>query len=110
MFHDPGPARGFASAPQRKRTPETSVSFKVHDFKVQLRSKKQSDHGGLMDVYGGLMGFYGMYHLVIRYSSLLNMTMEIVDFPMKHGGSVHSYFRHYQRAFPTLTPTMNHYE
>jgi len=38
----------------------------------------------LMGFNGFLMGFNGIYHLIkLRY--LLNMTIEIVDFPIEHG-------------------------
>ena len=37
-----------------------------------------------MGFNGFLMGFNGIYHLIkLRY--LLNMTIEIVDFPIEHG-------------------------
>ena len=32
-----------------------------------------------------------MYPLVFTYTKVLNMAIEIVDFPMKNGGSFHSY-------------------
>ena len=35
--------------------------------------------------------FNGIYPLEICYSLLLKMAIEIVDFPMKNGGSFHSY-------------------
>ena len=42
-----------------------------------------------------------MYPLVIYSNSLLlKMTIEIVDFPIKNGGSFHSYVNVYQRVSP----------
>ena len=37
------------------------------------------------------MGFNGDYPLVITYVAIENGPVEIVDFPMKNGGSFHSY-------------------
>ena len=42
----------------------------------------------------------GFYPMVITNSLLLNMAIEIVTFPMKHGGSFHSELLNYQRLFP----------
>ena len=33
------------------------------------------------------------YPLVMTYKKLLNMAIEIVSFPIKHGGSFHSYVK-----------------
>ena len=40
-----------------------------------------------------------VYPLVICYSLLLKITIEIVDFPIEHGGSFHSYVTVYQAGY-----------
>ena len=44
-----------------------------------------------MRVYGGLMEFNGTYPLVMTNRLLLKMAIEIVSFPIEHGGSFHSF-------------------
>ena len=39
------------------------------------------------------LGYMMVYPLVMTNSLLLKMAIEIVDFPMKHGGSFHSYVK-----------------
>ena len=45
--------------------------------------------------------FWLRYLLVMTNSSLLNMTIEIVDVPIEHGGFPYSYPTVYQRVFQT---------
>ena len=56
-------------------------------------------------------GNQGLPKLVMTNSLLLNMVIEIVNFPIQHGGSFHSYVCHYQRldlqfsyGFPMVFP------
>ena len=53
---------------------------------------------GFNGISWDLMGFNGVYPLVMTNSLLLKMAIEIVDFPMKNGGSFHSYVNVYQRV------------
>ena len=45
-----------------------------------------------------VLGIFGVYPLVNVNKKLLKMAIEIVDLPMKNGGSFHSYVAVYQRV------------
>ena len=44
------------------------------------------------------MGLNGIYPLVMTNIAIENGPVEIVDFPIKNGGSFHSYVTVYQRV------------
>ena len=43
--------------------------------------------------HGDLMGFDGLYPLVMTHIANWKMTIEIVDFPIENGGCFHRYVK-----------------
>ena len=55
-------------------------------------AKPRSDYWWIPRMISSMFSqWIAMYPLVMTNSLLLQMTIEIVDFPMKHGGSFHSF-------------------
>ena len=60
-------------------------------------------NGGLMGFKQQNGGFNGIYPLVNLQKAIENGPVEIVDFPMKNGGSFHSYVNVHQRVYKHIS-------
>ena len=56
-------------------------------------SKKNNCYGDQKGIYGDLMGYIWFYMDMKNGDQWKVMAIEIVDLPIKHGGSFHSYVK-----------------
>ena len=69
------------------------LTIEIHSHMLlKISLGKPYGHVVLMGFYGGFMGLYGMYPLVICYVAIEN-GHRILSFPMKNCGSFHCYLK-----------------